>query len=50
MATRTYRSVIILDVNGLHAPTKRHALAEWIQKQDIYPLSTRDPLKITCID
>ena len=25
-------SVITLNVNGLNAPTKRHRLAEWIQK------------------
>ena len=25
-----------LNVNGLNAPTKRHRLAEWIQKQDPY--------------
>ena len=25
---------ITLNVNGLNAPTKRHRLAEWIQKQD----------------
>ena len=30
MATGTY----ISNVNGLHAPTKSHRLAEWIQKQD----------------
>ena len=24
-------------------PTKRQRLAEWIQKQDLYMLSTRDP-------
>ena len=23
-------------MNGLNAPTKRHRLAEWIQKQDVY--------------
>ena len=34
MATRTYISIITLNVNGLSAPTKRHRLAEWIQKQD----------------
>ena len=32
----TYISIIILNVNGLNAPTKRHRLAEWIQKQDPY--------------
>ena len=36
MAIGTYISIIILNVNGLHAPTKRHRLAEWIQKQDPY--------------
>ena len=25
-----------LNVNGVNAPTKRHRLAEWIQKQDLY--------------
>ena len=29
-------SIITLSVNGLNAPTKRHRLAEWIQKQDAY--------------
>ena len=36
MAVRTYTSIITLNVNGLNAPTKRHRLAEWIQKQDPY--------------
>ena len=36
MATVTYISIITLNVNGLSAPTKRHRLAEWIQKQDPY--------------
>ena len=36
MAVGTYISIIILNVNGLYAPTKRHRLAEWIQKQDTY--------------
>ena len=35
MAVGTYISIIILNVSGLNAPTKRHRLAEWIQKQ--YP-------------
>ena len=34
MAIKIYISVITLNVNGLSAPTKRHRLAEWIQKQD----------------
>ena len=33
MAIGTYISIITLNVNGLNAPTKRHRLAEWIQKQ-----------------
>ena len=28
--------IITLNVNGLNVPTKRHRLAEWIQKQDPY--------------
>ena len=28
----TYILIITLNVNGLNAPTKRHRLAEWIQK------------------
>ena len=31
-----YISIITLNVNRLNAPTKRHRLAEWIQKQDPY--------------
>ena len=36
MVIGTYRSIITLNVNGLNAPTKRHRLAEWTQKQDPY--------------
>ena len=36
MVIGTYISVITLNVNGLNAPTRRHRLAEWIQKQDLY--------------
>ena len=36
MAIRTHISIITLNVKGLNAPTKRHRLAEWIQKQDPY--------------
>ena len=36
MARRTYISIITLNVNGLNAPTKRHRLDEWIQKQEPY--------------
>ena len=36
MVIETYISIITLNVNGLNAPTKRHRLTEWIQKQDSY--------------
>ena len=36
MAIGTHISITTLNVNGLNTPTKRHRLAEWIQKQDIY--------------
>ena len=36
MAIVTYISIITLNVNGLSGATKRHRLAEWIQKQDPY--------------
>ena len=54
MAIGTYISIITLNVNGLNAPTKRHRLVKWIQKQDpiwsiwsiwVYMLSTRNPLQ-----
>ena len=45
MAIGTYISITTLKVNGLNAPTKRHRLAEWLQKQDPYMLSTRDQLQ-----
>ena len=32
----TIGTIITLHVNGLNAPTKKHRLAEWIQKQDPY--------------
>ena len=32
MVIGTYMSIITLSVNWLNAPTKRHRLAEWIQK------------------
>ena len=32
MTIGTYISIITLNVNGLNDPTKRHRLAEWIQK------------------
>ena len=36
MAIGTYVSIITVNVNGLNAPTKRHRLTEWIQKQNSY--------------
>ena len=51
MATGSYLSIIILDVNGLNVPTKRQRLAEWIQKQDPCICSlqeTRLKTKDTC--
>ena len=36
MIIGTYIWIITLNVNGLNVPTKRHRLAEWIQKQDPY--------------
>ena len=54
MATGSYLSIITLNVNGLlNDPTKRHRLAEWIQKQDPYicclqetHLETRDTYRL----
>ena len=36
MVIGTYISITTLNVNGLNAPTKRHRLAECMQKQDLY--------------
>ena len=36
MTIGTYISIITLNINGLNAPTKRHRLAEWIQKQEMH--------------
>ena len=36
MVIGTYISIITLNINALNAPTKKHRLAEWIQKQDPY--------------
>ena len=44
MAIRTYILIITSNVHRLNAPTKRHTLCEWIQKQDpTHMLSLRDP-------
>ena len=42
MVIGTYISIITLNVNGLNALTKRHRLAEWIQKQDPYTCSLQE--------
>ena len=42
MPIGTYISIITLNVNGLNAPTKRHRLDEWIQKQDSYICSLQE--------
>ena len=44
MAIRTYISIITLSVNWLNASTKRHRLAEWIQKQDPYIFCLQETL------
>ena len=38
MVIGTYILMITINVNvnGLNAPNKRHRLAEWLQKQDLY--------------
>ena len=36
MVIGTYILIITLNVDELNAPTKRHRLSEWIQKQDPY--------------
>ena len=42
MVIGTYISITTLNVNGLNAPTKRHRLAKWIQKQDLYICSLQE--------
>ena len=42
MGIWTYISIFTLNVNGFNAPTKRHRLAEWIQKQDPYICSLQE--------
>ena len=36
MTIRTYISIITSNINRLNAPTKKHRLAQWIQKRDPY--------------
>ena len=33
MSVGTYISIITLNAKGLNAPTKRHRMAEWMQKK-----------------
>ena len=33
MATNIYLPIIILNVTGLHAPIRKHGVADWIMKQ-----------------
>ena len=33
MVIGAYISIVTINVNGLNAPTKRHRLAEWIEKK-----------------
>ena len=42
MVRGTYTLIITLNMNGLNARTKRHRLAEWIQKQDPYICCLQD--------
>ena len=42
MVIGTYILIITLNVKGLNAPTKRHRLAEWIQKQHQYVCCLQD--------
>ena len=42
MVIGTYISITTLNVNGINAPAKRHILAEWIQKQDLYICSLQE--------
>ena len=46
MAIATYILIITLNVNGLNAPTKRHRLAEWIQKINIKKINKFKLIKI----
>ena len=43
MVMGSHLSIITLNVNGLNATTKNQRLGEWVEKQDPYMLSTRDP-------
>ena len=45
MPKETHIPIITLNVNGLNASTKRHRLAEWIQKQDPYRCCLQETLQ-----
>ena len=42
MAINTYLSIIILNVNGLNAPIKRHRMGDWIKKQKPFICSLQE--------
>ena len=42
MVIGTHISITTLNIHGLNATTKRHRLAEWIQKQDPYICCLQD--------
>ena len=42
MAIGTYILITTLNINGLTTLTKRHRLAEWIQKQDLSTCCLQD--------
>ena len=39
-------SLIMLNINGLNSPIKRHRVDEWIEKQHNYMLPTRGSLQL----
>ena len=46
MVIGAYILIISINKNGLNTLTKRHRLAEWVQKKGhLYILSKRDPLQ-----
>jgi len=47
MTVSTYLSIITLHVSGLNSPNKRQRMANWLEKQHIYTLPTRDSLQMS---
>ena len=45
MAIRTHLSIIILNVNGLNAPIKRHRLADWLKEKNPCTYCSRDSFR-----